>query len=133
MISSPTGYSSLQYDNVTGGDGTASLVGGRGRATFSGLFIDEAGEGFVCRFVAFNAAGLGVAWVDSNPFDVGIGEPYKIALSTPVGTMKGGERIEKAPVVAVQASRAPLSSTAKILIAVFRKRCTPYDECRYPP
>lgn len=78
----------------------------------------------MCRFVAFNAAGIGVAWVDSNPFDVGIGEPYKIALSTPVGTMKGGAIIEKAPVVAVQARRALLSSTAKILIAVFRKRCT---------
>ena len=55
--------------------------------------------------MAFNAAGVGVAWVDSSPFDVGVGEPYTIALSTPVGMMEGGSRFDKAPVVAIQAIR----------------------------
>lgn len=102
MISSPSGFSALEYDNATGQGNTASLTDGKGRATFSGLFVSEAGEGFVCRFVAFNTAGVGVAWVDSDPFDVAIGEPYAIALSTPVGRMDGGSTFDVPPVIAVQ-------------------------------
>ena len=104
ILSSPSGFSSLHYDNATGGDGTASLTDGRGRASFSGLFLKESGEGFVCRFVAFNAAGVGVAWADSDPFDVEVGEPYAIALTTPVGRMEGGSRFDVSPVVTVQVS-----------------------------
>lgn len=97
----------LRYENATGEnygseDGTASFTEGRGRATFSGLSIDEAGRGFVCRFVAFNTAGVGVAWTDSDPFDVEVGDPYSIALSTSAGRMEGGRRFDISPVVAVQ-------------------------------
>lgn len=102
LISSPDGFSSLAYDNSSGGDRTASLTDGRGRGTFSGLYVNEAGEGFLCRFVAFNAHGVGVAWVDSEPFDVLVGDPYSIALSTPVGKMEGGSTFDTPPVVAVQ-------------------------------
>lgn len=105
MISSPGGYSTLQYDNATGGDGTASLTDGRGRATFSGLFVNETGTGFVCRFVAFNYAGTGVAWTDSDPFDVEVGEPYAIALSTPVGRMEGGSTFDTPPIIAMQVNK----------------------------
>ena len=70
MISSPSGFSVLEYDDATGQGNTASLTDGKGRATFSGLFISEVGEGFVCRFVAYDTTGVGVAWVDSDPFDV---------------------------------------------------------------
>ncbi|CAM9692628.1 unnamed protein product, partial [Hapterophycus canaliculatus] len=73
-----------------------------GRAIFSGLFVNEAGEGFVCRFVAFNSAGIGVAWIDSDPFDVGVGEPYVIAISTPVGRMHAGSVFDIPPVISVQ-------------------------------
>lgn len=104
MISSPDSFSSLQYNNVSGGDGSASLTDGRGRGTFSGLFVDRAGEGFVCRFVAFNTRGIGVAWVDSDPFDVVVGDPYTIAMSTPAGKMEGGSTFDTPPVIAVQAS-----------------------------
>ena len=101
-MSSPSGFSSLHYDNATGGDGTASFTDGRGRASFSGLFLEESGEGFVCRFAASNAARVGVASIDSDPFDVEVGEPYAIALSTPVGRMDGGSRFDISPVVTVQ-------------------------------
>lgn len=102
MISSPSGYSILQTDNATGQGNTASLTDGKGRATFSGLFINETGEGFICRFVAFNAAGIGVAWIDSEPFDVGVGEAYAIGISTPVGSMDGGSGFDIPPVISVQ-------------------------------
>lgn len=102
MISSPSGFSVLEYDDATGQGNTASLTDGKGRATFSGLFVSEAGAGFVCRFVAFNTAGVGVAWVDSDPFDVAVGEPYAIALNTPVGRMDGGTTFDTPPVIAVQ-------------------------------
>lgn len=102
MISSPSGFSVLEYDDATGQGNTASLTDGKGRATFSGLFVSEAGEGFVCRFVAFDTSGVGVAWVDSDPFDVAVGEPYAIALSTPVGRMDGGSTFDTPPVIAVQ-------------------------------
>lgn len=102
MIASPDGFTPLVYENTTGGDGTASFTDGRGRATFSGLYVDKAGEGFVCRFVAFDTRGIGVAWVDSDPFDVETGSPHAIALSTPVGTIKGGSTFDTPPVVAVQ-------------------------------
>lgn len=102
MLSSPSGFSILEYDNITGRGSTASLTDGMGRATFSGLFIKEAGEGFICRFVAFNSAGVGVAWTDSEPFDVGVGEPYAIALSTPVGRMDGGSIFDNPPVISIQ-------------------------------
>lgn len=104
MISSPDGNSLIQYTNASGDDGKVSLTDGKGRATFSGLFVDKAGTGFVCRFVAFNAAGTGVAWIDSDPFDIEVGDPYAIALSTPVGRMEGGSTFDIAPVVAVQVS-----------------------------
>lgn len=94
----------MQRTNATGDDGKASLTDGKGRATFSGLFIDKAGTGFVCRFVAFDATGTGVAWVDSDAFDVEVGPPYAITLSTPVGRMEGGSTFDVAPVVAVQVS-----------------------------
>lgn len=102
MISSPSGFSILGYDNATGRGNTASLTDGKGRATFSGLLVNETGEGFICRFVAFNTAGVGVAWTDSEPFDVGVGEPYAIALSTPVGRMNGGSTFDIPPVISVQ-------------------------------
>ncbi|CAM9243696.1 unnamed protein product, partial [Ectocarpus sp. 8 AP-2014] len=102
MISSPSGFSVLEYDNITGRGSTASLTDGMGRATFSGLFIKEAGEGFICRLVAFNSAGVGVAWTDSEPFDVGVGEPYAIALSTSVGRMDGGSTFDIPPVISIQ-------------------------------
>ena len=102
MISSPSGFSVLEYDDATGQGNTASLTDGKGRATFSGLYISEAGEGFVCRFVAFDTTGAGVAWVDSDPFDVTVGEAYAIALSTPVGRMDGGSTFDTPPVIAVQ-------------------------------
>lgn len=102
MISSPSGFSVLEYDNITGRGSTASLTDGMGRATFSGLFIKEAGEGFICRFVAFNSAGVGVAWIDSEPFEVGVGEPYAIALSTSVGRMDGGSTFDIPPVISIQ-------------------------------
>lgn len=102
MISSPRGFSTLGYDNATGRGNTASLTDGKGRATFSGLLVNETGEGFVCRFVAFNTAGIGVAWTDSEPFDVGVGEPYAIAVSTPVGSMNGGSTFDIPPVISVQ-------------------------------
>ena len=101
-MSSPSGFSVLEYDDITGQANTASLTDGKGRATFSGLLISEAGEGFVLRFVAFDASGVGVAWVDSDPFDVAVGEPYAIALSTPVGRMDGGSTFDTPPVIAVQ-------------------------------
>lgn len=105
MISSPSGFSVLEYDDATGQGNTASLTDGKGRATFSGLFISDAGEGFVCRFVAFDSTGVGVAWVDSDPFDVAVGEAYAIALSTPVGRMDGGSTFDTPPVIAVQVNR----------------------------
>lgn len=92
----------MLHTNDSGDDGTASLTDGRGRATFSGLFVNKAGTGFACRFVAFNGAGIGVAWVDSDPFEVAIGDPYAIALSTPVGTMEGGSTFDILPVIAIQ-------------------------------
>lgn len=52
--------------------------------------------------MAFNAAGVGVAWIDSDPFDVEVGEAYAIALSTPVGTMEGGSTFDIPPVITVQ-------------------------------
>jgi len=102
LIASPSGFSVLEFDNVAGLGSTASLTDGKGRATFSGVYINEIGEGFVCRFVAFNSAGVGVAWTDSEPFDVEVGEPYTIALSTPVGRMDGGSTFDIPPVIAVQ-------------------------------
>lgn len=102
MISSPSGFSILEYDNATGRGNTASLTDGKGRATFSGLFVNETGKDFICRFVAFNTAGIGVAWTDSEPFDVEVGEPYAIAMSTPVGRMDGGSAFDIPPVISVQ-------------------------------
>lgn len=105
LISSPTGFSFLQYDNATGGDGRASFTDERGKASFSGLFVNETGEDFVCRFVAFNTQGVGVAWTDSDPFEVEVGEAYAIAVSTPVGRMSGGSTFDIAPVIAVQVGK----------------------------
>ena len=102
LISSPSGFSTLAFDNVAGLGSTASLSDGKGRATFSGMYINDMGEGYVCRFVAFNSAGVGVAWTDSEPFDVGIGEPYAIAMNTPVGRMTGGSTFDIPPVIAVK-------------------------------
>lgn len=107
MKSSPSGFASLQYDNATGGDGSTSFTGEKGVTSFSGLFINESGTGFVCRFVAFNTAGVGVAWTDSDPFDVKVGEPYSISLDTPVGRMKGGSKFDIPPVIAVQVGSQP--------------------------
>ncbi len=43
-----------------------------------------------------------MAWTDSEPFDVGVGEPYAIAMSNPVGRMDGGSTFDIPPVIAVQ-------------------------------
>ncbi|CAM9102436.1 unnamed protein product [Scytosiphon promiscuus] len=102
MMSSPSGYSILEYDNATDRGSVASFTDGKGRATFSGLFVNETGEGFVSRFVAFNAAGVGVAWIDSEPFDVGVGEPYAIAMTTSIGRMHAGYAFDIPPVICVQ-------------------------------
>lgn len=104
MTSSPSGFAVLEHDNATGRSSTASFTDWKGRATFTGLFVNETGEGFVCRFVAFNAAGVGVAWIDSEPFDVGVGEPYAIAMSTSVGRMQAGSTFDIPPVISVQVS-----------------------------
>ncbi|CAM9319679.1 unnamed protein product, partial [Phaeothamnion confervicola] len=80
----------------------AAVTGNTGRAFFSNLFINEAGSGYVLRFVLYSATGSGIAWVDSAPFAVSVGAPHRIALRLSAGTITGGGTFDAAPIVAVQ-------------------------------
>lgn len=53
------------------------------------------------RFIARKINGDLIADVFSEPFDVLVGEPYKLAFQTHVGTAFGGETFANSPAVAV--------------------------------
>jgi hypothetical protein len=65
------------------------------------LHIREAGQDYTLRFIARKLNGDLVADVFSDPFDVVVGEPYKLAFQTHVGTSFGGEPFANSPAVAI--------------------------------
>jgi hypothetical protein len=65
------------------------------------LHIRETGQDYTLRFIARKLNGDLVADVFSDPFDVVVGEPYKLAFQTHVGTSFGGEPFANSPAVAI--------------------------------
>lgn len=65
------------------------------------LHIKEAGEDYTLRFIARKANGELIADIYSEPFDVAIGVPYKLAFQTHVGTSFGGQTFANSPAVAL--------------------------------
>ncbi|CAM9475932.1 unnamed protein product [Chrysoparadoxa australica] len=99
LYSSPEGWEGLD----PGPDANAATFTNlEGRATFSGLTIDGAGEGFILRFVAYNSFDVGVAYTESEPFEVLVGDPYQLDLLWGAGTIFGGGNFDLPPTVAVQ-------------------------------
>lgn len=54
-----------------------------GMATFSGLYVNEEGDGYTLSYVAMNAAGKEILQVDgASEFTVLAGDPFQIAFTT---------------------------------------------------
>jgi hypothetical protein len=84
-------------------DTAAYFNNNMGQASFEGLLINGASEGVVLTFVAFNSAGVGVAWVDSSPFDITVGDAHHLAVVRPVGTVFGGREFDQVDVAVMDA------------------------------
>ncbi len=82
------------YSSGGSGGGTISIaapiIHRKGQVQFENLFINQAGENYIIRFIAFSSSGVGFAWVDSTPFDVLVGEGNHLEVTGPVGTIFGG-------------------------------------------
>ncbi|GMH92534.1 hypothetical protein TL16_g12375 [Triparma laevis f. inornata] len=98
---SPTGYEDIRYNgSTTNTDNVVSFF--EGRATFEGLYINEAGSGYKLRFIGLESDGSPFAYVDSALFDVVTGDPYQISITTYPGSAKGGLPFGVQPVVSLQ-------------------------------
>ena len=105
MSNSPTGFEELMWLNSSGatapGENQLFKVSS-GIAKFSRLFINEMGDDYALRFIGVDSSKEPFAFIDSATFDISVGAPYKIALSTYPGTAKGGTSFNPQPVVAMQ-------------------------------
>ncbi len=79
----------------------AIITPGTGQVQFENLFINQVGENYILRFVAFSSSGIGLAWVDSMPFDVIVGEANRLGVTGPIGNIFGGELFDTPVEVAV--------------------------------
>ncbi len=85
--------------NPVGGivSGNVTAVAINGIASFSGLVMEDAGVGYVLRF-----SDGALAPVDSVPFNVTVGAPFKLAIQTQPSLATGGSPFGVQPVVLVQ-------------------------------
>ena len=65
------------------------------------MYIREAGSSFTLKFIGQRANGELFAEAYSDPFDVDVGDIYKLDFSTYMGTAFGGEAFSPNPAVAV--------------------------------
>ncbi len=95
----------VEGESSSGGDGAPAIstpiIHGTGLAQFENLFINEAGENYVIRFVVFSSCGIGLAWIDSLPFDTLVGEANRLKVTGPIGTVFGGRMFDAPVEVAV--------------------------------
>ncbi|GMH95725.1 hypothetical protein TrST_g6431 [Triparma strigata] len=101
LTESPTGYEEIRYNgSTTDTDNIVDFV--EGRATFSGLYINEAGTGYKLRFIGVGSDNAAFAYVDSASFNVVTGDPFQISITTYPGSAKGGLPFGVQPVVSLQ-------------------------------
>lgn len=72
-----------------------------GFANFTDLYINEVGVDYTLVFTASNL------WVESDPFNVTLGPPVKVAIKTQPGTATGGLPLLPQPVVELQVPLPP--------------------------
>ena len=77
-----------------------TVVGGR--AVFSGLGIDVAGDGYQLKFVLYDEYGIIMGAVVGETFSVNVGERYKLGLVVPPEMANGGSVFQSQPVLAIQ-------------------------------
>lgn len=83
---------------VVGTYASAHFVNGIAR--FSGIMIKTAGLGFVLKFIA-STNGNDFAFAFSNPFDVQVGDAFKLQFSTFIGAAFGGLPFLPNPSIAI--------------------------------
>ncbi len=108
---------SIQTNPVGGTvSGSVTAVAVNGVATFSGLVLEDAGVGYVLRF-----SDGALSTVDSVPFNVTVGAPFKLAIQTQPGGATGGSPFAVQPVVAVQDDDHNLitSDTSNVTVSLF--------------
>jgi len=70
-----------------------------GRATFTGLTLNEAGSGYKLRFIGLDSSQTPFAYVDSQSFNVAIGSAYQISIARHPASATGGSAFRTQPVV----------------------------------
>jgi len=86
----PSGY------GVVEGSDFATVEWSHGWANFTDLFINLQGDAYTLRFTGLDM------WVESQPFNVSMGPPAKIAIAVQPGSAYGGEALAPQPAVEVQ-------------------------------
>ncbi|GMI03622.1 hypothetical protein TrRE_jg8633 [Triparma retinervis] len=93
-----TGFESLWYDgSSTNTDNMVAVVDGR--ATFSGLTLNEAGSGYKLRFIGLDSSNTPFAYVDSQSFACVVGTAYQISIARHPASATGGSSFRTQPVV----------------------------------
>ena len=117
---SVSGFEFLWYQgSSTNLDNVVPFVDGK--ATFTGLTLNEAGAGYVLRFIGLNSISVGFAYVDSSSFETTTGSAYQISITTYPGTATGGTPFTTQPVVSVQdrgGNVIPSHNTGKSFVSV---------------
>ena len=107
LIESPSGYEVLRRAGDGGdngsNDGSYSVDVIDGEATFTDLYINEAGSGYLLRYIFRDEYGLTLGYVDSDsPIEVTTGDPYQIAVTANPGRAYGGVVFGDQPAVGVK-------------------------------
>jgi hypothetical protein len=83
------------------GDAAATVPFQFGIATFSNLIIRPTGDGFMLRIVAVNSLGAQFSFINTAPFSVMVGSPFKMIFARFLGTVEGGTPFNPSPTIAV--------------------------------
>ena len=93
-----TGFESLYYaGSSTNIDNMVAVVDGR--ATFSGLTLNEAGSGYKLRFIGLDSSNTPFAYADSQSFAVVAGPAHQISIARHPASATGGSSFRTQPVV----------------------------------
>ena len=85
---SPSGFEQLWFNGTSTNTLNAVSVAD-GKAKFSGLTLNEVGQGYILRFIGLDSLGVPFAYVDSTTFSVTTGAAYQISITTYPGTATG--------------------------------------------
>ena len=73
-----------------------------GRAAFSGLSVDRAGEGYQLEFILYDEHDLVMGSAASNSFSVEVGKPFALEITSQPENAYGGDVFGNQPVIAIK-------------------------------